>query len=206
VSQDFGGPRPRELWGQTLPKVPRILSEADFAEPGYELRLRDAEPGTCSLIIAHTNLYGTTPAEDDHGARDFLKMMLGVAEEFPEVTVGLLSRDDAGDLARWLQFEPGSRPQANGVISTAGQTIVYYDHETPESLRLWFRGILLRIGIRACVSKDDLAVRLAYELAEPERYSFSEARWSTPRFRNRSYEAAKQALDTLTEKWAPGIP
>jgi hypothetical protein len=194
--------------GAKLPKVPRILSESDFAEPGYELRLRNVEPGACLLIIAHNNLYGTIPAEDedDHGARDFLNMVLAVAEEFPEITVGMLNRDDAGDLARWLKFESGSWPTANAVIGTVSQMAVYYDNETPESLRLWFRGILLRIGIRPCVCKDDLAVRLAHELAEPELYSFDEARWGTPDFRSRVYEAAKEVLETLTEEWASRSP
>ncbi len=73
--------------------------------------------------------------------------------------------------------------------------------ETPDSLRLWLLGILLATGLRATTTRDDLDVRLAYELAEPELWHFGEARWDEPSFRYAAYEAAKRTLDELTEQW-----
>src|SRR5215831_7718796 len=88
-------------------KSPKLLTDADFVECMGDLELRPLEPGTCPLIIVHTNLYGTKPAgdeDDGYGARDFLKMILAVAQEFPKVRVGLLNPDDAPDAFHRLPF------------------------------------------------------------------------------------------------------
>src|ERR1700712_795366 len=71
-----------------------ILSDKDFT---------DARPSTspCKLVVLHANLFGVTPAEgDEHSdARDLLKMALDVAQDFPEMRVGLLNALESPELA-----------------------------------------------------------------------------------------------------------
>lgn len=192
------------------PKLPTLLTEADFVESMGYLIPRPVEPGTCLLIVAHANLYGTEPTDDEFDssdARDFLKMVLRLAQEFPEIRVGLLNYKDAPAAIRRL-------PLGYRYLNAEAATYLHYhewrviceDGETPDSLRLWLRGILLSTGLRSTDSRDDLNVRLAYELAQPHIHSFSYARWDEPRFRSELYKAAIQELDQLTEQWALRAP
>ena len=192
-------------------KAPKVLTDADFVESMGYLEPHPVEPDTCLLIIAHTNLYGTKPVEDEHdgcGARDFLEMVLTVAQEFPEVRVGLLNDNDAPDA--FIRLSIDRRPPYAEALVCVGlsdwRRVECIDNDTLDSLRLWLRGILLTTGFRPTNSRDDLTVRLAYELAQPERYSFDDARWDVPHFRYRLYEAAKHELDRLTEEWVHKSP
>ena len=45
-----------------VPRPPKVLTDADFVESMGRLVSRPPEPGTCLLIIAHTDSYGTEPA------------------------------------------------------------------------------------------------------------------------------------------------
>jgi hypothetical protein len=192
------------------PKSPKVLTEADFVESMGYLIPRPPEPGTCLLIVAHTNLYGTEPAEDEFDrsdARDFLKMALSVAQEFREIRVGLLNQNDAPAAIRRLPISVDwSHAEASICLPCGEWRQVICDGETPESLRLWLRGILLAIGLRSTITRDDLDVRLAYELAQPATWSFTDARWDEPDFRSKLYKAAKEELDRLTEEWTGRFP
>jgi hypothetical protein len=190
------------------PRSPKVLTDADFVESTGYLVSCPPEPGTCLLIIAHTNLYGTEPTEDEYDsceARNFLEMLLTVAQEFQEIRIGLLNHLDVQASIRRLPIAPsGSFLYAEALVClgpTEWRHIVCGD-ETPESVRLWLRGVLLATGLRSTISRDDLNVRLAYELGQTEKYSFSDARWDAPHFRSKLYKAAKQELDRLSEKWA----
>jgi hypothetical protein len=56
-------------------------------------------------------------------------------------------------------------------------------------------------------SRDDLAVRLAYEFAQPENHSFTDARWDVASYRMDAYEAAKKELHRLIdEDWVNRFP
>jgi hypothetical protein len=192
------------------PRSPKVLGDADFVESMGRLVPSPPEPGTCLLIIAHNNFYGMEPTEDEYDsceARDFLEVVLAVAQEFQEIRVGLLNHRDAQAAIRRLPITFSSGPslfaEAFVCLSpTEWRHVICGDNETPESVRLWLRGVLLATGLRSTISRDDLNVRLAYELAQPEEYSFSVARWDVPHFRSELYKAAKQELDRLTEKWA----
>jgi hypothetical protein len=190
------------------PKLPTLLTEADFVESMGYLIPRPVEPGTYLLIVVHTNLYGTEPTEDEFDrsdADDFFKMVLTVAQEFPEIRVGLLNRNDALGAIRRLPIGL-SHAEAAVCLGPDWRVVICDEGETPDSLRLWLRGILLATGLRSTVSRDDLNVRLAYELAHPEKYSMSEARWDVPHFRSELYKAATQELDRLTEQWTLRSP
>jgi hypothetical protein len=185
------------------PKLPTLLTEADFVESTGYLIPRPVEPGTYLLIVVHTNLYGTEPTEDEFDgsdARDFLKFVLMVVQEFPEIRVGLLNRNDAPTALRRLPIG-FSHAEAALCLEPDWRVVICDEDETPDSLRLWLRGILLATGLRSTVSRDDLNVRLAYELAQPEKHSFSYARWDVPQFRSELYKAATQEVDRLTEQW-----
>jgi hypothetical protein len=134
-------------------------------------------------------------------------MVLTVAQEFPEIRVGLLNQDDAPAAIRRLPTSLDcSHAEALVCLDSHEWRQVECDGETPESLRLWLHGILLAAGLRSTTSREDLDVRLAYELAQPETWSFSEARCDEPRFRSKLYKAAKQELDRLTEQWTLRYP
>jgi hypothetical protein len=183
-------------------KSPKLLTDADFVESSGYLRPRPPEPGTCLLIIAHANLYGTEPTEDEFDRsdeRDFIKMVLTVAQEFPEIRVGLLNQNDAPAAYRRLPTSIVNPAEALVCLHSEWRQVEC--DETPESLRLWLRGILLAIGLRSTISREDLNLRLAYELAQPKLHSIPVARWDEPSFRSKLYKAAKQGLDRLTEQW-----
>ena len=192
------------------PKLPKVLTEADFVESIGCLMPRPPEPGTCLLIVAHTNLYGTEPAEDEFDrsdARDFLKMALTVAQEFPEIRIGLLNQNDAPAVIRRLPTSLDcSHAEALVCLDSTEWRQVICDDETPESLRLWLHGILLATGLRSTTSREDLNVRLAYELAQPEKWSFSDAGGTSRASGPSSINAAKQELDRLTEQWTSRDP
>jgi hypothetical protein len=51
------------------------------------------------------------------------------------------------------------------------------------------------------------SVRLAYEFAEPEKHSFTDARWDVASYRLAAYEAAKKELHRMIdEDWVHRYP
>ncbi|GLR86540.1 hypothetical protein [Bradyrhizobium iriomotense] len=185
----------------------RILAEADFVDPEGQLVPRSSTPGRLLLVIAHSNVDGTPPADGESGKdeiHEFFRLMIAAAEEFPEFEPCLLNYDDAPSAVHRLGVERyGSSDFAEAMIYSALGRIqhITFDGETPESVRLWLRGTSLGLGLRATARHDDLIARLAYELAEPHGYSFSDARWDVPTFRSKVYQAARTALEELTEFW-----
>jgi hypothetical protein len=190
-----------------LSRPPKVITDADFLESRGRLVPCPVEPGCCLVIVAHTNLYGTNDTEDEFDtfeARDFLKMVLLVAEEFQEIQVGLLNHRDAQAAIRRLSMNYSGPISAQVLISlneTEWRHITCGDGETPQSIRLWLRGVLLANGFRSTTSRDDLNVRLAYELAQPATYDFGAARWDVPHFRSKLYNEAKEKIDGLVKKW-----
>ena len=194
-------------------RPPKVITDADFVESRGYLVPSPVEPGCCLVIVAHTNLYGTDASEDEFDsfeARDFLKMVLAVAEEFQEIQIGLLNHHDAQAAIQRLSMTYSGAISGSEVLvclhETSWRNIISGDGETPDSIRLWLRGVLLANGFRATTSRDDLNVRLAYELAQPATYDFGEARWDVPDFRSKVYYEAKQKVDGLVEKWVVRSP
>lgn len=187
-------------------KPPRILTRADFVGSMGHLVPRSSGAGTCLLIIVHSDLYGTSPSEDEFDlsdARDFIKMVLAVAGEFGEVQVGLLNHRDASATIERLPT-PSGNPHAEALICVNAcewRQILCGEGETSDTIRLWLRGILLATDFRPTSSTDDLNVRLAYELGRPPAYSFLSAQWDAPDLRLRLYGEAKLAVDKLRERW-----
>jgi hypothetical protein len=191
------------------PRSPKVMTDADFVETMGSLLPCPIEPGSCLLILAHTNLHGTEAAEDESDsfeARDFFEMVLAVAQEFQEIQIGLLNHRDAEKATGRLNVAPSASALFSEVLvclhATEWRHITCGCDETPKSIRLWLRGVLLANGFRSTISRDDLKVRLAYELAEPANFDFGEARWDVPDFRTKLYNEAKQQLDRLAKKWA----
>lgn len=190
------------------PNASRVLTDADFVESA-RYGPPPLKPGACLLIVAHTNLYGTKAEDDDDvwGARAFVQTLLTVAPEFPEIEVGLLNHNDAPDTFRRFRIE-SRPPYAEALIwlRSEWRRLECIDTETPDSVRLWLRGILLVAGFRPTYTREDLVARLAYELAQPEKWDFDDARWDVPDFRFKVYEAAKSAVERLANRWAERSP
>jgi len=197
-----------------LPLRPtRVMTDADFVESQGYLVPGPVEPGCCLVIAAHTNLCGTDDSEEEFDSfepRDFFKMALAVAEEFQEVQVGLLNHHDAqAAMQRISMTYSGANSGSELLIclhETSWRNIICGDGETEDSIRLWLRGVLLANGFRSTTSRDDLNVRLAYELAQPATYDFGDARWDVPSFRSKVYYEAKQKIDRLVKQWAVQSP
>jgi hypothetical protein len=192
-------------------KSPKVLTDADFVRSGGYLVPRSLSASTCLLIVVHADLYGNLPTEDESDsfeACDFIKMVLAVAEEFQEVQAGLLNHRDASATLERLPT-PSASAYAEALIclnDCEWRQILCGEGETSDTIRLWLRGILLSNGFRPTNSTDDLNVRLAYELGQPPRYSFSAARWDVPGFRLKLYSEAKQTVAKLTDMWSDQTP
>ena len=193
---------------RAAPVPAKILTDADFFESAGNLVPRQPEPGVCLLVVVHSGLHGTPLAEDESDpfeARQFLQTVLAAAQEFPEVQVGLLNYRLAKAITARLPIDdPGPSSYAQALIFSGGtewHQIVCGVDETAETIRLWLRGVLLAYGFRPTSNQDDLTVRLACELAQPERISFSEARWGVPKFRSEVHKAAKRSVVELIDKW-----
>ena len=197
----------------SLFRPPIVMTDANFVESCESLIPSPAEPGCCLVIVAHANLYGTNASEDECDSfepRNFLEMVLAVAAEFQEIQIGLLNYCDAPAAVKRLGMTySGAFSGSEALIcihKTKWRSVICGDGETPDSIRLWLRGVLLANGFRSATSRDDLNVRLAYELAQPARYDFDEARWDVPSFRSKVYYEAKKKVDGLVEKWVVRSP
>ena len=60
--------------------------------------------------------------------------------------------------------------------------------------------------MRPTVSGEDLNIRVAYELTQPEACSFTDARWDVPHYRKQVCDAAKEKLDGVVEYWVSRSP
>lgn len=178
----------------------RILTEADFTEEYGYLVPRDKS----WLIIAHENI---DDENDRNGAHAFVQMVLSVAPDFPEITTVTL--DTTLEFAHRLpvsRYRSWAYAEALICLSAEEWRVVLCDDEDANSIRTWLRGILLGCGMRPTVSREDLNIRVAYELAQPEACSFTDARWDVPHYRKQVCDAAKDKLDGMVEYWVSRSP
>jgi hypothetical protein len=184
---------------------PVVLTAADFIDGGL------VSPGGCTLVIAHANLVGVAPAEGDgpSKARELLEAALEIADVFQEMHVGLLN---------CLDF-PATAEQLSVYVSDYGTrcaTLIFTDRhdphfiaaggsETPASVHQWVLGILLARGYRPTTSREEIIVRLAYDLTQPTECDSPHLRWDDAEIRTMAILAATEALAPLYEEWVPGF-
>jgi hypothetical protein len=182
-----------------------ILTDKDFVDG------RPTDASACKLVILHANLFGVTPAEgDDHSdARDLLKMALEVAQDFPEVRLGMLNCLEYAELAEKQSVyvsEFGTRCALTIFIEGRDPHVISAGYnETPETLHHWVQGILAAWGLRPTVTREEIVVRLAYDIAQPPEVNFPAPRWDDPETRAQAIRAAREALGPLYKVWVPGF-
>lgn len=176
--------------------VEAVLTDSHFSD-GKLLKLTP-----CTLVLAHANL-----SPDDHSAaRTLFETALRVAEDFPELQVGLLNCVDYPQLAEQLPIyvsEFGTQFAALIFIPDGGPhfTAAVYE-EDAESFYFWVLGILLA-RYRPATTREEVIVRVAYDLAyEPVR-EFAGERWDAVESRKNAIEAARDALAPAYEEWTP---
>jgi hypothetical protein len=182
---------------------PVILTAADFTD-GRCTTLKG-----CTLVMAHAGLVGVAPA-DEHSqsdARELLDMALEIAGDFPEMQVGLLD---------CLAY-PETSEQLSVYVSEYGTQCaalvfaeVHDPHfiaaggkETLRSLQQWVLGILLAWGYRPTTSREEIVVRLAYDVAQPPEFDSPDPRWDDLEIRTMAILSAREALASLYEEWVP---
>jgi hypothetical protein len=153
---------------------PVVLTAADFIDG------RLASPQGCTLVIAHANLVGVTPAEGDgpSKARELLEAALEIADVFQEMHVGLLN---------CLDF-PATAEQLSVYVSDYGTrcaTLIFTDRPT--------------------TSREEIIVRLAYDLTQPTECDSPHLRWDDAEIRTMAILAARETLEPLYEEWVPGF-
>jgi len=182
---------------------PVILTDQDFIE---------AKPNStnpCQLVVLHANLFGVALGEEDaHShARDLLNMALKVAQDFPEIPVGLLNCLEYAVLAEKQSVyvsEFGIRCAVIIFIDGRDPHIISAGYnETLESFHHWIGGVLSAWGVRPTVSREDIIVRLAFDIAQPPEVVFVEPRWDDPEIRMQAIHAAEEALRPLYRAWVP---
>jgi hypothetical protein len=77
--------------------------------------------------------------------------------------------------------------------------------ETPASLRQWLLGISLGWACRPAASREEICVRLAYDLAQPPEVACPDPRWDDPEIRAMAVLAVRETLLPLYEDWVPGF-
>jgi len=184
---------------------PATLTDQDFI---------DAKPGSTSpyeLVVLHANLYGVAPGEgDEHShARDLLKMALEVAQDFPEMPVGLLDCLRYAALAEKLSVyvsEFGIRCAVMIFVDGRDPHVISAGYnETPEIFHHWIQGILSAYGFRPTVTREEIVVRLAYDIAQPPEVACPDPRWDDPEIRTQAIHEAREALRPLYEAWVPRL-
>jgi hypothetical protein len=184
---------------------PIILTAEDFTD-GRCTTLKG-----CVLVLAHADLVGVAPAEADtqSDARELLDMALETAGDFPEMQVALLNClahpetseqlsvyvSEYGTQCAALLFAEAHDPH---FIAAGGK-------ETLRSLQQWVSGILLAWGYRPTLSRAEIVVRLAYDIAQPPDFDSPDPRWDDLEIRTMAILSAREALASLYEKWVPGF-
>ena len=78
-------------------------------------------------------------------------------------------------------------------------------NETLPTLRQWILGVLLAWGYRPTTSREEIVIRLAYDLAQPAESDSPDPQWDDVEIRTMAILAAKEALAPLYEEWVPGF-
>jgi len=183
---------------------PIVLTDEDFADHEH-IRGHDG----FVLVLAHTNMLDEKTAAPDEPdweqASGFLQMALRVAEEFPEVQVGLFNSRHYNFMARRLgvlssfsTFECWAQVFLDGL--SAHSTSSDYD-EPPDAFRTWLLGILIEFEYRRPQSLDEAMIWLAYNLCEHPMISYDEARWNEEGMRGRAVKAVRDNFKRLQRQW-----
>ena len=62
-------------------------------------------------------------------------------------------------------------------------------NETPASFHHWVLGILLAFGYRPTLTREEIVLRLAYDLAQPPECASADDRWDDGDLRTRAIQA-----------------
>jgi hypothetical protein len=173
--------------------VGAVLTNSDFSD-GKLLKLTP-----CTLVLAHANL----SAGDRSAAQTLLETALRVAQDFPELQVGLLNCLDYPELAERLPVyvsEFGTQFAALIFIPDADPhfTAAAYE-EDAESFYFWVLGILLA-RYRPATTREEIIVRVAYDLVHEPVPEFTGERWDDVELRKNAINAARDALAPLYEE------
>jgi hypothetical protein len=184
---------------------PVILTAEDFTD-GQCTSLKG-----CVLVVAHANLVGVAPAErgTQSDARELLDMGLEIADGFPEMQVGLLNclaHPETSEQLSVYVSEYGTQCAAL-IFAEAHDPhfIAAGGRETPRTLQQWVLGILLAWGYRPTISREEIVVRLAYDIAQPPEFDSPDPRWDDLEIRTMAILSARETLAPLYEEWVPGF-
>ena len=176
--------------------VEAVLTDSDFSDG----KLSKLIPYT--LVLAHASL----SPDDRSAAQTLFKTALRIAQDFPELQVGLLNCLDYPELAERLPVyvsEFGTQFAALIFIPDGGLhfTAAVYE-EDAESFYFWVLGILLA-RYRPATTREEIIVRVAYDLVHEPVPEFTGERWDDVSLRKHAISAARDALAPLYEEWIP---
>jgi hypothetical protein len=178
-------------------REPIVLTGADFIDG------RLVRPNGCTLVIAHANLIEVaSEGEDDRSdGRNLLRLALAAADDFLELQVGLLDCVVHPETAEQLSVYVSEYGiQCAALIFTERfdpHFIAASADDTPASFHQWLLGILLGAGGRPTASREDIVIRLAYDLTQSSRSDIADPRWDDPEIQQTAILAARQALAPL---------
>jgi hypothetical protein len=184
---------------------PIILTGEDFTD-GRCTRLEG-----CVLVLAHANLAGVAPAVGggQSDAHKLLNMALEIADDFPEMQVALLNclaHPETSEQLNVYVSEYGT--QCAALVFAEGHDphfIAAGGNETRPTLHQWVLGILLAWGYRPTTSREEIIIRLAYDLTQPPEFDSPDPRWDDVEIRTMAILAATEALAPLYAEWVPGF-
>jgi hypothetical protein len=184
---------------------PIVLTGEDFTDGRLATRTG------CTLVVAHANLVGVAPEKSVglSDARKLLETALGTADDFPELQVALLNCLAYPQAAEQLSVyvsEYGT--QCAALMFTDGRDphfIVAGGNDTPATFHQWVLGILLASGARPTTIREEIVIRLAYDIAQPPEFDSPDPRWDDAEIRTIAILAARETLAPLYEEWVPGF-
>jgi hypothetical protein len=171
------------------------LTDSDF----FDGKLLKLTP--CTLVLAHVSL----SAEGRSAAQTLLETALRVAQDFPELHIGLLNCSDYPETAERLPVyvsEFGTQFAALIFVPDGGPhfTSAVYE-EDAESFYFWVLGIVLA-RYRPATTREEIIVRVAYDLVHEPLPELAGERWDDVELRKNAVQAAREALAPLYEEWA----
>jgi hypothetical protein len=186
-------------------REPIVFTGADFTD-GYLTRLNG-----CTLVIAHANLTEVAfeDEEDRSDGRNLLRIALAAADDFPELQIGLLDCVAYPETAEQLGVYVSEYGIQCAVLIFTERSephcIAASADDTPASFHQWVLGILLGTGGRPTATREDIVVRLAYDLAQFSGPDTTDPQWDDPDIQQTALQAARQALMPLYHAWVPGF-
>jgi hypothetical protein len=184
-------------------QTPFILTDEDFID-GHLIKCEQ-----CTLVVAHADLANPIPDQANFRSdgRTLLEIARASAGQFPELRIGLLNCLTYPETAEQLSVyvsEYGTQCAALIFTKRYGpHCVVAGPDNTPQSFHQWVRGILLGAGGRPVSSRDDIVIRLAYDLALSAGVNSPDPQWDDPEVQNAAILAAGQTLVPLYQAWTP---